>query len=181
MSLALRFWKLKQRRISGNLQGSPSSPIELEQVGVLYPLGPSFTTQPQPLVSSSSVVAPGIHPEFRTVEVFQPSSSVDRCTEPSVIPLVGSLTSTQNSLVDTSIAERIDTSISRTENNFSVHVQPFSSPRNIQMQVANQTVEVKAHNNIVARLLARETLSLPSIEVDEFEDEEAELSKTKLF
>jgi len=98
-----------------------------------------------------------------------------------VIPLVGSLTSTQNSLVDTSIAERIDTSISRTENNFSVHVQPFSSPRNIQMQVANQTVEVKAHNNIVARLLARETLSLPSIEVDEFEDEEAELSKTKLF
>jgi hypothetical protein len=83
----------------------------------------------------------------------------------------------QSSSIEANTTEEIEALIPATENLSSVRLQRVSSTRNIQKQIVKHTVEVKAQNNIVTRLLTRETASLLSFvvtEVDEFEDEEAE-------
>lgn len=136
-----------------------------------------LNAQPPPPVSNTSVVAQAIQSESGTEAVIQTPPSVNGCTEPPVVSHPGSSPLTQTSSIEANTTEEIEASISATENDSLVRLQPVPSTRNIRKQIVKHTVEMKAQNNIVTRLLTRETASLPSLvvtEVDEFEDEEAE-------
>ncbi|KAE9381834.1 hypothetical protein N431DRAFT_458390 [Stipitochalara longipes BDJ] len=86
--------------------------------------------------------------------------------------------------IESNTTGEIETLITAIENDPLVQLQPLQNTLNTRKRIVKRAVKVKTQNLIVTRLLTRKTASLPNLvvmEVDQFENEEAESNSQSLF
>ena len=163
---------------SAILNGVPAPPVELERIRRVSLRDPKSSSQPQRQMNCEYNRAQIV--QVKSEMVTQIQQVINEDSKPSV-------TSQPNlTLLDhaplMAQAEERSTAETGRSNSSAQHENMVGSPPvisklNTKERIVKNTVEVKAHSNILTRLFTRETTSLCRLtvtEVDEFDEEEAE-------